>query len=79
MAIFVFFLKAKMVNLGPIDFQLGWPLNIIGNDGQNKFEVHISKIVAKMAYIRPTIGHDAISVPTLNGLTRRDKSNAVKS
>ena len=32
-----------MVNLGPIDFQLEFLLNINGNDGQNKFEVHISK------------------------------------
>ena len=36
-----------MVNLGPIDFQLGLPLNIKKNDGQNKFEVHILKNVAK--------------------------------
>ena len=35
-----------MVNLGPTDFQLGLLLNIYGNDGQNKFEVHISKNVA---------------------------------
>ena len=48
-----------MVNLGPIDFQLGWPLNINGNDRQNKFEVHISKHVAKMANFRPKIGQDA--------------------
>ena len=53
------FLEAKMVNLGPIDFQLGWPLNINGNDRQNKFEVHISKHVAKMANFRPKIGQDA--------------------
>ena len=30
---------AQMVNLGPIDFKLGLPLNISVNDGQNKFEV----------------------------------------
>ena len=41
-AIFVFF-KAKMVNLGPIDFQLGLPLDINESDGQNKFEIYISK------------------------------------
>ena len=40
------FFEAKIVNLGPIDFQLGFSLNIIGNDGQNKSEVHISKNVA---------------------------------
>ena len=40
MAIFVVS-EAKMVNLGPIDFQLVLSLNININDGQNKFEVHI--------------------------------------
>ena len=34
------FMEAKMVNLGPIDFQLGLPLNINENDGQNKM-IHI--------------------------------------
>ena len=46
---FCVFLDAKMANLGPIDFQLGLPLNIIGNDKQNNFKVHISKNVTKMA------------------------------
>ena len=41
---FLWFLEAKMVNLGPINFQLGFPLNINGNEGQNKFEGHISKM-----------------------------------
>ena len=49
-----------MVNLGPLDFQLGLPLNINENDGPNKFEVHSSKNVAK-------IGQDATFAPTLNG------------
>ena len=31
------FLEAKMVNLGPIDLQLGLPLSINENDRQNKF------------------------------------------
>ena len=53
------FLEAKPVNLGPIVFQLGLPLNMNGNDGQNKFEVYISKNVAKMANFRPEIGQDA--------------------
>ena len=50
------FFEAKVVNLGPIDFQLGLPLNINRNDGQNKFEVHISKKGQKwlfLANIRP--------------------------
>ena len=32
-----------MVKLGPINFLMGFPLIININDGQNKFEVHISK------------------------------------
>ena len=57
-----------MVNLVPIDFQLGLPLNISGNDGQNKFEVYISKNVSKKAHFRPKIGQDANFAPTLTGL-----------
>ena len=51
-AIFDFcdFVEANLVvNLGSIDFQLGLPFNINKNGGQNKFGVHISKDVAKMA------------------------------
>ena len=32
-----------MINLGPIDFQMGFPLNLNVNDKQNKFEIHILK------------------------------------
>ena len=47
-------LQDKMVNLGLIDFQMGLPLNIIIiNDGQNKFGVHISKNMARIANFRP--------------------------
>ena len=60
------FVEAKVVNLGPIDFQLGLPLNISGNDGKNKFEVHISRNPAKMANFRPKIGQDDTFAPTLN-------------
>ena len=44
---FLWFLEDKMVNLGQIDFELGLPLNINVNDGQNNFEVHTSKIWPK--------------------------------
>ena len=54
------------VNLGPIDFQLGLPLNINENDGRNKLGVHISKNVAEMANFRPKKGQDATFAPTLN-------------
>ena len=55
-----------MVNLSSIDSQLGLLFNINENDGQNKFEVHITKKVAKMTNFRPKIGQDAIFPPTLN-------------
>ena len=31
-------MEAKMVNLGPIDFQLGLPFNININDGQTNLK-----------------------------------------
>ena len=38
-----------MVNLGLIDFKLGVFIEVNVNKGQSKFEVHISKHLAKMA------------------------------
>ena len=55
------FVDDKVVNMGPIDFQLSLPLNIYENDMQSKFEADISKNVAKMANFQ-----DATFVPTLN-------------
>ena len=55
-----------MVNLGPIDFQLGLSLTINESYGQNNLEVHISKNVAKIANCWPIIGQDATFAPTLN-------------
>ena len=52
---FVFFLEAKMLNLGPIDIQLGLHLNIDENDGQTIWS-RISKNVAKMANFQLKIG-----------------------
>ena len=49
-----------MVNLGPIDFQIWLPPNINVNDRQNKFEVHISKNIAKNS-------QGATFATTLNG------------
>ena len=51
------FVYDKVVNIGPIDFQLSLPLNIYENDRQSKFEVN----VAKMANFQ-----DPTFVPTLN-------------
>ena len=42
-----------MADLGLIDSKLGLYIKI---NGQNKFEVHISKTVAKMAILWPKIG-----------------------
>ena len=38
-----------MANLGLIDFKLGLYIKVNVNAGQNKFKVHISKHLAKMA------------------------------
>ena len=38
-----------MANLGLIDFKLGLYIKVNINAGQNKFKVHISKHLAKMA------------------------------
>ena len=61
------FLEDKIINFGPIDFQISLPSNINVNDGQNKFEDHISKTMAKIASFQPKIGQDATFAPTLNG------------
>ena len=53
MAIFVFFLVAKMVNLDAINFQLGLPLYMFGNDGKQQSEVHISKMWPKWQMFGP--------------------------
>ena len=38
-----------MANVGLIDFKLGLYINVNVNEGQNKFQVHILKHLAKMA------------------------------
>ena len=47
-----FFFGDRMANLGLIDFKLGLYIKVDVNARQNKFEVHISKNVAKMAQNR---------------------------
>ena len=42
-------LEDRMANLGLIDFKLGLYIKVNVNAGKNKFEVHISKHLAKMA------------------------------
>ena len=64
---FLWFLEDKIVNLGPIDFKLGVPVNINVNDGQNKFEVHMSKNMAKIVNFQPKTGQDTTFAPTLSG------------
>ena len=46
----------RMADLGLIDSKLGLYIKINVNKRQNKFEVHISKNVAKMAILWPKIG-----------------------
>ena len=43
------FFGDRMANLGLIDFKLGLYIKVNINDRQNKFEVHISKHLAKIA------------------------------
>ena len=51
----------------PIDFLFGLPINLIVNVGQNKFEVDISKNVAKIANLRPKIGQLPLLSLDING------------
>ena len=53
---FLDFFWDRMANLGLVDFKLGLYIKVNLNAGQNKFEVHISKSVAKMAVLWPKIG-----------------------
>ena len=46
----------RMADVGLIDSKLGLYIKINVNHGQNKFKVHISKNVAKMAISWPKIG-----------------------
>ena len=50
-----------MANLGLIHFEIGLPINIVANVGQNKFEVHILQNVAKMTNYLPKMGQYALS------------------
>ena len=47
----------RMANLGLIDFKLGLYVKVNVSYGQNKFELHISKHLAKMAINWHKIGH----------------------
>ena len=60
-----------MATLGLIHLYIGLPININANDGQNKFEVHILKYVAKITNYLPIMGKDATFVQTLNGHNSR--------
>ena len=53
---FMWLLKAKLINLCPIEFLSGLAINLNVNARQNKFEVDILKNVAKIANFRPKIG-----------------------
>ena len=46
---FLEFFGDRMASLGLIDFKLGLYIKVNVNVGQNKFEVHISNRLAKMA------------------------------
>ena len=70
MAILEFFLEFfgdRMANLGQVDFKLGLYIGVNVNNGQNKFEVHISKHLAKMAINWHNIGQMPLLSPNING------------
>ena len=50
------FFGDRMADLGLIDSKLSLYIKVNVNNGENKFEVHISKNVAKMAILWPKIG-----------------------
>ena len=59
MAILVVFWRSlwtNMAKLSPIDFKISLPLDVNVNDGENKFEVDISKHKAKVSNFWPKIG-----------------------
>ena len=66
MAIFMVFVDLSG-QFGSNRLLIGFSLNINVNDGQNKFEVHISKTKAKIANFKSKIGQDATYFLTLNG------------
>ena len=53
---FLSFFGDRIADSGLIDSKLGLYIKIKVNNRQNKFEVHISKNVAKMAILWPKIG-----------------------
>ena len=55
-SVFLDVLGAQMVKLSPISCSFGLDINIKVNVGQNKFEVRISKHVAKIANLWAKIG-----------------------
>ena len=56
-----------MINLGLIDFIIGLYIKVNVNGGQNKFEVHISKHLAKMAINWHKIGQMPLLSLNING------------
>ena len=53
---FLEFFCDRMANSGLIDIKLSLYIKVNVNAGKNKFEVHISKNVAKIAVLWPKIG-----------------------
>ena len=81
-----------MAKLSPIYFIIGLPANFNVNGGQNKFKVDVSKHVAKIANIWPTIGQLPLWRATFGNFSSdfdvfvvvklpvfRDKSNGAKN
>ena len=63
---FLEFFGDRMAKLGPVDFKLGLYIKVNVNEGQNKFEVHISKNLAKIAINWHKIGQMPLMVKNIN-------------
>ena len=60
-----------MAKISPFGLKIGLPINLDLNDGQNKYKVHIFKVVAKITNIWPKIGQVPLWAQGLQmGITR---------
>ena len=57
LTVFGGFYGYKMANLGPFGLKIGLPINLDLNNGQNKYQVFISKIAATKSNNRPNLTH----------------------
>ena len=56
LVVFWGFIGHKMTNIDPFGLKIGLPIDHDPNDEQNKKQLHMCKVAAKMANIFPKIG-----------------------